>query len=401
MLGQHESIAHYVAECREMGINLLPPNINESGAVFTVSGNDLRYGLVAVKNIGHGFIDEVTTEREENGAFKSFEDFCRRMYGGELNRRAVESLIKSGCFDGLGAHRRQLMMICQSVIDDVAEHKRRNVEGQLDLFGLSGGVSEIKDKNESFNILEIPDIPEYSKSELIRMEREVTGLYLSGHPMDEYRDIAKRYGAVNIGDVLADFAREEGNEVFKDNQKVVLAGVIEAVQTKPTRNNTLMAYITLDDGSGSIELLAFQRAIDDAGVYMHPEEVVIINGKLSERDDKDPQVVIDMLKPMKHIEENGKANDFISNQESRDNRLNHVSQESLNKHNKCLYVKLSSEKSPEYEHLKLVQAMFPGREKMIIHFEDTKKNVSASCIIHEALIQELTDKFGEANVVVK
>jgi len=377
MLGQHESIAHYVAECREMGINLLPPDINESGAMFTVSGNDLRYGLVAVKNIGHGFIEEVTTERGQNGMFKSFEDFCRRMYGGELNRRAVESLIKGGCFDGLGANRRQLMMVCQTVIDDVAEHKRRNVDGQLDLFGMSG--SSEKEGQENRPLVPIPELEEFTQSEMIRMEREVTGLYLSGHPLDEYKDIAKRYSAARIGDILTDFAREEGNEAFKDNQKIVLAGVIESVRTKPTRNNSLMAYITLDDGSGSIELLAFQRAIDDAGTYMHPEEVVLVNGKLSERDEKDPQIVIDMLKPMKHIEQTGVINDLP----------------------KCLYVKLHSEDSPQYEHLKLVQSMFPGHDKMVIRFEDTKKTVGASCTIHEALIKELTEKLGDSNVVVK
>ena len=412
VLGSPDKIAEYTNDCRSMGISLLPPSINESGAMFTVSGNDLRYGLVAVKNIGRGFIDEVTAERDENGAFKSFDDFCRRTYGGELNRRAVESLIKCGCFDGLGAHRRQLMMICQTVIDDVAEHKRKNVDGQLDLFGLSGTQNTTKNNTLSSettqgtglsesSLIELPDLPEYTKSEMIRMEREVTGLYLSGHPMDEYREIAKRYGAVSIGDVLADFAREEGNEIFKDNQKVVMAGVIENVRTKPTRNNTLMAYITLDDGSGSLELLAFQRAIDDAGVYMHPEEIVLINGKLSERDEKDPQVVVDILKPIKHVNENEKLNGFANKQDSQRNQLSQDNQESTDNQSKCLYVKLSSEDSPEYEHLKLVHAMFPGREKMVIHFEDTKKTVGANCIIHEAFIKELTDKLGEKNVVVK
>ncbi|MCL2628329.1 MAG: DNA polymerase III subunit alpha [Oscillospiraceae bacterium] len=379
VLGQPEAVAHYAAECREMGINLLPPSINESGATFTVSGNDLRYGLVAVKNIGRGFIDEVTKEREENGAFRSFEDFCRRIYGGELNRRAVESLIKCGCFDGLGANRRQLIMVCQTVIDDVADHKRRNVAGQLDFFGMSGDMVDENKTGSTNSSAPLPDLPEFTKGELIRMEREVTGLYLSGHPMDEYREIAERFKAVNIGDVLADFSREGGNEKFKDNQKIVLAGVIETVRTKPTRNNTLMAYITLDDGSGSIELLAFQRAIDDAGVYMQAEEVVIINGRLSERDEKDPQVVVELLKPMKHIGKDEKPEET----------------------NQCLYVKLQSENSPEYEHLKLVQSMFPGNEKMIIRFEETKKTVGASCTIHEALIKELIEKFGEKNVIVK
>jgi len=353
--------------------------------MFTVSGNDLRYGLVAVKNIGRGFISEVTAEREENGAFKSFEDFCRRMYGGELNRRALESLIKCGCFDGLGANRRQLMMICQSVIDSVSEHRRRNVEGQLDLFGMSGDT----DGQNSYGI-EIPALEEYSKGELTRMEREVTGLYLSGHPMDEYRNVAKRFDAVSIGDILADFSREDGNVRFRDNQKIILAGVIESVKTKPTRNNSLMAYLALDDGSGGIELLAFQKAIDESGVYMQADATVLAYGRLSARDEKSPQVVLDLLRPIA---------DALSPVKPEPGKHSPLSPDPVK--DKTLYVKLRSKDCPEYERLKLVHTMFPGRERMIIHFEDTKVNVGAKCVTHDAFIKELEEMLGKQNVMVR
>jgi DNA polymerase-3 subunit alpha len=362
-----------------MGLRLLPPSINESNALFTVSGNDLRYGLVAVKNIGRGFIYEVMAEREENGVFTSFEEFCQRMYGGDLNRRALDSLIKCGCFDGLGANRRQLMMICQMVIDSVAEHRRRNVEGQIDLFGMSAGSCEA-----SFGGIELPDLAEYSKSDLTRMEREVTGLYLSGHPMDEYRSIVKRFDAVGIGEILVDFAREDGNRVFKDDQKIVVAGVIETVKTKPTRNSSLMAYLTLDDGTGNIELLAFQRVIDESGVYMQTESPVLAYGRLSERDEKDPQIVLDMLRPISDATNPGLKDSNAASVQG-----------------KTLYVKLCGEDGPEYERLKLVLMMFPGRERMVIHFEDTKKSVGAKCIIHDAFVQELREMLGEKNVVIK
>jgi len=378
-------VAEYTHECQRLGIKLLAPDINESSAMFTVSGNDLRYGLVAIKNIGHGFINEVTEEREKNGKFKSFEDFCKRMYGGDLNRRAVESLIKCGCFDRLGAHRRQLMMICQTVIDDVAEHNRRNVQGQMDMFGMSGG-----DYTQVSGGIEIPDLPEYTKGELTRMEREVTGLYLSGHPMDDYRDIITRLNTVSIGDVLADFSREdEGrSKKFKDNQRVLLAGVIETVKTKPTRNSSLMAYITLDDGSGSIELLAFQRVIDESGVYMKTETLVLAHGKISARDEKDPQIVLETLRPI--TDASLMANRDISNPVA----ANGAEQ-------KTLFIKINSENSTEYERLKLVHMMFPGRERMVIHFEDTKKNVGAKCIIHDAFVNELREMLGSECIVVR
>jgi len=428
ILGSPEGVAKYTSDCRSMGITLLPPDINESEAMFTVSGNDLRYGLVAVKNIGRGFINEVTKEREENGKFENFEDFCKRMYGGDLNRRAIESLIKCGCFDGLGANRRQLMMVCQTVIDSVAEHNRKNVEGQMDLFGMSndsysmapfargtqGDGSAVFRQEHSRTVplcsesskmsrfgIDLPDLPEYTKSELTRMEREVTGLYLSGHPMDDYRDAVKRFGAVNIGDVLSDFSGEERNVKFRDNQKIVLAGVLESIKTKPTRNNSLMAYLTLDDGSGSIEMLAFQRVLDESGVYMQMDTPVLAYGKISTRDDKDPQIVLDMLRPISDVTQvtndkgqrtkgNGKLTMDNGQLENGDGQMG-----------KTLFVKLRGEGSPEYEQLKLVHMMFPGRERMVIHFEDTKKNVGAKCIIHDAFVDELRLMLGENNVVVR
>ena len=427
VLGQPESVALYAAECRELGISLLPPDINESDAMFTVSGNDLRYGLVAVKNIGRGFIKEVVEEREENGPFRNFEDFCKRVYGGDLNRRAIESLIKCGCFDGLGANRKQLMMICQTVLDSVADHNRRNVEGQMDLFGYDGwgqsrqgdgssvlynsvDGSACKNKTDEpspclVGGIELPNISEYSKGELTRMEREVTGLYLSGHPMDDFRDAVKRLGAVNIGEVLADFSKSPDNAAgntndkvrFRDNQKVVLAGVIEAVKTKPTRNNSLMAYLTLDDGTGSIELLAFQRVIDESGGYMQTESLVLAYGKISDRDEKDPQIVLDTLRPITDAESLTAPKQGAGSREqgtrSREQEAGFAQ--------RTLFVKLESEDCPEYERLKLVHMMFPGNERMVIHFEDIKKNVGAKCTIHEALLEELKTMLGDENVIVR
>ena len=410
ILDSSEKVAEYTDACRDMGIKLLPPDINESGAMFTVSGLDLRYGLVAVKNIGRGFISELTSERERNGPFTGFEEFCRRMYGGDLNRRALDSLIKCGCFDGYGANRRQLMNICETVLESVADHRRRNVEGQLDLFGMSG--DEFGIRNSEFGIIELPDLPDYPKSELMRVEREVTGLYLSGHPMDEYRKIAKEAGASGIGDILADFAQEGGNVKYKDNQPIIVAGVIESVRSKPTRNNTLMAYIALDDGSGNMELLAFQRVIDDSGGHMQPGTTIIASGKLSPRDEKEPQIVLEKLRPIADVvnSEFGIRNSEsgVSNGVGNDPTPELIAENGNSKavdgsgpQGRTLFVKLRSETSPEYERLKLVHMMFPGRERMVIHFEDSKKNVGAKCIIHDALVKEFREMLGSENVVVQ
>ena len=406
MLGWAERVAEYTEDCREMGIRLLPPDINESGPDFSVSGSDLRYGLVAIKNIGRGFIEGVIAEREKNGLFSGFEDFCRRMYGGDLNRRALESLIKCGCFDGFGVRRRQLMEVCEAVLESVAAHNRKNVEGQLDLFGFSDGSAA-----ESGSVspsaaggIALQDVPEYPKSELMRMEREVTGLYLSGHPMDEYKAALKRAGTVGIGEILADFTGEDGNIRFKDDQQVRVAGVIAAVKSKPTRNGGLMAYLTLEDGSGSMEMLAFQRTLDDSGGYMQTGAPVIVSGKLSARDEKEPQIVINDLRPIS-AEGEFPAEAHIARpsgaEAAADRETNGRQTVSAPTSERTLFVRLNSDDGPEYERLKLIHMMFPGRERMVIYFGNTKKSVGAACVIHDALVRELREMLGEENVVVK
>jgi DNA polymerase-3 subunit alpha len=386
VLANRDMVAEYTETCRLMGINLLPPNINDSYASFTVSGSDLRYGLVAVKNIGRGFINSLITERELNGAFASFEDFCLRMHGNELNRRSVESLIKCGCFDGLGANRRQLIMIHQIVLDGIASDRRRNVDGQIDMFGMmdDDGAADAK-RSDTFDL---PDVDEFSKKERMSMEREVTGLYLCGHPMDEYRDMVKKAGAASISDILADFARETGSIKFANNQNITVAGVIESVRTRMTKNNTTMANIALDDGYGTIELLAFQRTIDEMGTYMVADNAVIVEGRLSSRDEKEPQIVINTLSLI------GNEEFGIRNSYSHDTPV-------IPKERRTLYVKLDSEHSEAHGLVKLTHKNFPGFDTMIIHFADTKKTVKGTCDIQDRFVESLTEMLGKENVVVK
>ena len=374
VLDYPEKVSEYTAECKDLGIRLLPPDVNESNDMFTVSGDHIRYGLVAVKNIGRGFIRSLMAERESGGSFKSFDEFCDRMYGTDLNRRAVESLIKCGGFDSFGVKRRQLMQICGLILDSITEAHRKNVEGQIGLF-------DSPDELKSHKIT-LPDIEEYSTAELMSMEHEVTGLYLSGHPMDEYRSLVQNAGAVSIGAVIADFAGEGGRK-FRDNQKILLAGVIESVKTKPTKNNSLMSYVTLEDGSGSIEILAFQRVLDEGGGYLSEGSVVLISGRISARDDKDPQLLAETVRPITDLT-SPCAPEPATRSELRK-----------------LYVRLPSEDDPLYARLKRVLIMFPGKSKIILYFESTGKKLVSSCLIHDALITELNEMLGENNVVIK
>ena len=378
VLDYPEKVAEYTAECRSMGIELLPPDINESNDLFTVSGDHIRYGLVAVKNIGRGFIQALMAERAENGKFTDFEEFCRRMYNTDLNRRALESLIKCGGFDSFGLKRRQLMQVCQLVLDAVNDSMRKNVEGQMDMFGLESSAPDTPR-------IQYPDVEEYAPYDLMAMEHEVTGLYLSGHPMDAYRAKARQVGAVSLGMILADYEDgEDRGAQFRDGQRVTVAGVISAAKTKTTKNNSLMAYITLDDGTGSLEAVAFQRVLDTGGAYVRENMAVLLTGRISARDDKEPQITVDTIRPLSDLD---LAPDAPETEE--------------NVKGKKLYVRLHNEGDPAYARIRKILVMFPGQEQMVLYFSDTRKKLGARCVIHPALLAELREMLGEDSVVVK
>ena len=386
VLDHTTKVVEYITECRDNGIDLLPPDVNESDAYFAVSGDNIRFGLVAVKNIGRNFIKNLMEERGKSGKFRNFEDFCDRMHGSDMNRRAVENLIRCGAFDSMGYKRSQLLRVFEKVLDNVSNKYRKNLEGQIDLFGGGGGgIGRARAESVQETII-MPDIPEYTPRELMSMEKETVGLYFSGHPMDEYREVAKRIGAVSVGGILGDFDRNGGPEIYKDGQTVILTGVIESYRTKTTKNGSLMAYITLEDYNGAMELLAFSRVIDRDGGYLVENDPVIVKGKLSARDEKDPQLLVDIIRPMSDL-------DIDKWEYSAPERSTAVK--------KKIYVKLSSRDNLAVDHIRLVLQMFQGDSQIILYFEDTGKKMGAYCLIHSALIDELKETAGEENVIVK
>ena len=366
-------VAEYISECRDMGIKVLPPDVNESDARFTVSGRNIRFGLVAIKNIGEKFIQQLMQERSENGPFTGFEEFCRRMAGKELGRRAVESLIRSGAFDSLGVKRRALMQMVDAVLDCIATDGRRNIDGQLDLFGL--------DEGESCGAVPVPDVEEYPKNELMQMERETTGLYLSGHPMDDYREAVRRAGAVGIGSVMDDFADGEGPQSYQDGQYVVLAGIVSAYKTRTTKNGKLMCYVQLEDDTGTMELLIFQKVLDQSGSYIAENAAVIVKGRISLRDEKEPQLMVDSLRPLSDL------HDLETNAPPKAERK--------------LWLKLPRADKRLLRRIELLCEMFPGRDRMIIVLVEENRRLGAECVIRDSLVRELKELLGEDCVVVK
>ena len=381
VLDTSDKVSGYIGECRECGIALLPPDINRSADRFTVEEGGIRFGLVAIKNIGRGFIQAVMRERELNGPFTSLYDFCSRMNGSEMNKRAVENLIRSGAFDSMGARRSQLIKVYETVMDSVAAQQRDNVEGQMDFFSMaaasSGAPAPVKE-------IPLPDIPEYTPEELMTMEKATTGLYLSGHPMDHYREIVRKLNAPSIASILADFAREDGPERFADGQRVTIAGVITSSKTKTTKNNSLMAYVMVEDDTASMELLCFSRVLETCGAYMKENLAVVVKGRLSVRDEKAPQIVCDSIYPLTTAD--GGIPEPQPKQEAS---------------GETLFLKFPSIEDPAIRHMKLVFQMFPGKSTVKMVMADTRKVYAAQALLHPALVEEAKETLGSANVVVK
>jgi len=380
VLDSKDKMAEYIAECRECGIGLLPPDINQSDVTFTVSGEDIRFGLAAVNGVGQGFSQAVVRERTENGPFTGFPDFCQRLQGADLNKRVMENLIKCGAFDSMGVFRSQLMDAFPALLDAIAENRKNNLEGQFDLFGGGGGLTPTAPE------LQVKNIPEYSKRELMAMEKETINLYLTGHPMDEYRELARRYHAASIGAILADFSREEGPETYQDGQRVTLAGIITSAKTKTTKSNTLMAYVTLEDDTGAMELLVFARVLGESGSYIKENVPIVTTGRISVRDEKAPQLMADSIRPLT----DAGAGTGVGAPGEKERKA------------KKLYIRLPSMDDPRWRKIPLILEMFPGRELFKAKFLDTQLWTAAMpCQVHDALVKELQDMLGEENVVVK
>ena len=386
VLDNSEKVAAYISESRDFGIELLPPDINRSCDIFTVEEGGIRFGLAAVKNIGRGLIRSVMAEREK-APFASFYDFCRRMAGGEMNKRAVENLIRCGAFDSLGARRSQLVAVHETVLDSIAGSRRQNVEGQLDFFSLT--TAEKPSAEPESNPISLPDIPEYSARERMSMEKETTGLYLSGHPMDAYRAAARKAGAVPIASILEDFAQESGPTDFSDGQLVTLAGIVTASKTKTTRNNSLMAYVTLEDDTASLEMLCFARTLDTCGSYLQENQAVGVRGRLSVRDEKAPQLLCDSAYPLQADE--GAEPSPPPPPDPEGKILS----------GKALCLLFPGAESPELQHMKLVFSMFPGTTPVRMRMADTRKVLGTTCLLHKALLAELKETIGPDNIVIQ
>ena len=282
-------VSEYIYTCRQMGIEILPPDINKGVGNFSVDNGRIRYGLAAIKSIGRPVIEAIIKEREAAGEFKTLKDFIERLSGKEVNKRTIESFIKSGAFDSLGGTRKQFMVIYLQVMDQVNRERKYSMTGQMSLFDM---VSD--DQKAEFDI-PLPNVGEYEKETKLAFEKEVLGIYLSGHPLEEYEDKWKK----NITRTTLEFQLDEetGRAKVHDGAKETVGGMITAKTIKYTKNNKVMAFLTLEDLAGSVEVIVFPKDYEKNQQYLEEESKVFIRGRVSEEDEADSKLICEMVIP--------------------------------------------------------------------------------------------------------
>lgn len=370
-----DKVSEYIQNSKSMGIELCPPDINKSTDDFTVEGNSIRFGLSAVKNVGRGFIQRLVVEREENGEFKSFADFIERMTGKDINKRAVEGLIMCGAFDSLGARRSQMMSIYEIAIDSEASSKRGNLSGQLTLF----------DGERSSFEMDFPNIEEFDKKTLLKMEKKSIGMYLSGNPMEEYEEKVKLLTNYNIGSVLTSVEKNDDNMYvsveggLKDGENVRICAVIASRKNKITRNSSQMAFLKAEDAFGIVEVLVFPKVLGQYSAILQEESIVMMDAKVSIREDEEPKLLLekayllDLVNPPKP--------------------------------EKILYIRFP-ERSAEGLNLYKEKALkYKGDVGVCLYFENTGERLTAPDSLKinptDVAICELKRCFGEKNVILK
>lgn len=372
-------LGEYIAECQRAGIAVLAPDINESDLHFSVSGDRIRFGLLAIKNVGRLFVEQILRERK-NGPFKSFEDFVRRMAGGELNRRQVEALIKCGAFDGLGVYRSRLLAAYEQILENAAR-VRSNLTGQFDLF------SDLSDNsvNESF---QYPDLPEFNIRELLMFEKESAGMSFSGHLLDDYSEHVCALHTEPIASILQSYSEETGeSELYEDKQRLRIAGIISKRVNKNTRAGEPMAFVTLEDRYGEMELVVFPKLLDRFATELFVENAICADGSLSLREGEAPKLLLSSVIRLESNEISGK------------NRA-----DGKNSVQKKLYVKMPSLSSDACRAALALLRSHAGETPVLFYGEAEKRYVSVKetgVQTDASLLAELRALVGDKNVVLQ
>lgn len=349
-------ITKYIMIAKKEGINIIPPDINKSGSAFTAIGTEIVFGLGAIKNVGEGVVEEIEAERIKHGAFVSFTDFCQRMSGKKVNKRVVENLIKSGAFDSMGLKRSVLLYEYEALMDKIAATAKNEMPGQISLFDMADEI-EFKSNTDSF-----PDRNELPKANILAMEKESIGMYVSGHPLDVYRDMQFSAGITTVLSVL-----EDENGEFAPDTYVEMIGIISGVRVRRTKRNEIMKYINLEDLTGTIECLVFPNGVRAYDSLLEKDKIVLIKGELDIGDDQPPKVRVRSVEPLR---------------------------------SEKLYIRLKTNNENDLKAIKRVLNGAKGSAGIYVYFEDTKKTLKAqsSIDLNDNRIETLKEIFGENNI---
>lgn len=358
-------VAEYHLTCRQMGIEILPPDINLSESGFSVQENKIRYGLSAIKSIGRSVINSIVEERRCGGQYHSLKNFIERLSGKEVNKRTVESFIKAGALDSLGGSRRQLMMVYAQIMDSVNQEKKYSLTGQLSLFDFVG-----EEEKKEYEVT-MPDVEEYEKEQLLAFEKEVLGIYISGHPLEEYEAVWKKH----ITNVTTDFALDEetGEAKVVDGEKAVIGGMITGKTVKYTRKNQTMAFITVEDLVGNVEVVVFPKPYEQNRRLLEEDAKVFIQGRVSSEEDKASKLICEKIQSFDEI--------------SREVWIQFPDKETYAAREKEMYDVLRES---------------DGKDNVVIYVRSPKaiKRLSENWRVKadEELIRKLSERFGSENV---
>ena len=389
VLDNQNKMAVYIGECQRLGIKVLPPDVNESNHGFSVTGGNIRYGLLAIKNLGRQFIDEIIAERRYK-PYKSFYDFCKRLYGRNMNSRAIESLIKCGAFDTLGANRRQLLAVSKTVLDDLDYESKRNMGGQISFFDLGGETRKTSSEPQ------IPDMEEFPKNELLHMENEIAGMYLSGHPMDDYTEFSRIIKADRTGEIISN-----DSGLYFDGKKVSLVCTVSNVKTQLTKNNKMMAFVNIEDRYGSMETVIFPNVYEKYALYLSDGNAILIRGTLNFKENEEPKLICDTIEKARSNEE-CKNNNFALNagQQARN-----IPAKPVDTKPSALYLRIDDLNTELYVKAKRVLDIFEGPTPVIFYLTNSNRKVKAPSSmwvsLNDVMIKELKFQLGDKNVATK
>ena len=362
-----KKVSEYILTCRNMGIKILPPDVNEGEIGFSVSGGSIRYALTAIKGIGRPVIEQLLHERRERGVFTSLQDFVTRMMDTEVNKRTVENFIKAGAFDGLGGTRKQFMGVFAQMMDAGIQNKKNNLAGQMSLFDL------VSEEEKSEYEIRLPDVGEYPREILLGFEKEVLGIYVSGHPLEEYAQTWKKHITRTTADFVLD--EETGEMNAKDQERVVIGGLITEKKIKYTKKDQVMAFLTLEDLVGSVEVVVFPRVYEQESGKLTEESKVFIRGRVDAAEDRDGKVICESVQAFDEVR-------------------------------RTLWIKFPTKAAYEEAEQALFDALAAsdGNDGVVIYVENprAKKNLPPNRNVKadRELVEKLSGMYGEENVKV-